>query len=194
MMKYFTDDIDYPSVFEGEILPPGVMWSYISSTFLNGFANYAKPVKAYLMDRYTPWNSVERFDENRVDPVRINDEWVKRKFTTKKDLYDFAVTNPNAFFHTRIGMFQDDIMLLSKCEHAPGKYIFFWFNCDVSDCCIGVFQTEDSEEEVIAEFDRYALERGSDLQKRYNNKLTMEEAKTPIGELPVRVFAGWIRF
>lgn len=58
VMKYFPDNIDYPNVLGGEILPDGTLWSYVSSTFLNGFINYIQPVKCYLMNRYRDWDEV----------------------------------------------------------------------------------------------------------------------------------------
>lgn len=54
--KYFTDSIQYPHIGK-EILPYGVQYEYIASSFLNGMVNYYTPIKAYLINRYEDWNS-----------------------------------------------------------------------------------------------------------------------------------------
>jgi len=53
---YFEDQIEYPRDVVSNPLPYGEVWTYISSTFLNGFINYVKPIKIFLIDRYTPDN------------------------------------------------------------------------------------------------------------------------------------------
>lgn len=157
-MKYFKTSQDYPTVGE-EILPLGELWCYISSSFLNGFLNYAKPIKAYAINRYTP---------------REDNELLVQKFNSGRTR-----------LHTKMGqIFDDDVLILSKNE--LGEYWFFWCDCDVSDCCIGRFTTSDSEEEVIAEFDRYVKERQSNLG--------YQETPGEAFELNVKHFIGWISF
>ena len=49
---YFEDEIEYPrNVFENPI-PMNVLWSYISSTFVNGFVNYGTPIGFWVGHRY----------------------------------------------------------------------------------------------------------------------------------------------
>jgi len=41
---------------------------------------------------------------------------------------------------------------------APIGYYYFWFDCDVSDCVIGRFKTNNSKDQVIKDFDDSILE------------------------------------
>lgn len=189
-MKYFTEDIDNPRVFDGEILPNGVCWNYISATFLNVFINYVVPVKCYLMNRYVDWNEEDRrdFETNYQDPItRVN---LKKDFLTKQKLYNFVVANPKAFFHTKLDIFNDDIFFLGRVENNPNKYIFFWFDIYCSDCSIGMFTTEDTKEKVIQEFRKYVEETGKNLQDSYLPRSDGPMAR----ELPVDFFNSWLGF
>ena len=191
VMKYFSDNVDYPNVLNGEILPDGTLWSYVSSTFLNGFINYIRPVKCYLMNRYRDWDEV-REDGDLKCHFRSpeNNKWEDKIFKTKEELYQFVIKNTSGLMHTHLDIFNDDILVLGKVRDTPNKYVFFWFDRDVSDCCIGIFNTEDSEEVVIDEFRKYAMETGAKLQQRYLNKVNGCAAS----ELPVEFFQGWVKF
>ncbi len=102
--KYFDDSVDYPSI-SGEILPTGILYCYVSSTFINGFLNYSKPLKAFLMHRY---------EEN----PRTN-KLAAEKFNSSND------------HHSNLRTIRDDILLLSKND--AGEYWYFWLDNDVSD-------------------------------------------------------------
>ena len=52
IMDYFDDEVEYPNDVALNPLPMNTFWSYISSTFLNGFINYVEPLKVYVLDRY----------------------------------------------------------------------------------------------------------------------------------------------
>ena len=50
---YFDDKYDYPRQIAHDMLPYGTVWNYVSSTILNGFINYVKPIGIFLIDRYS---------------------------------------------------------------------------------------------------------------------------------------------
>ena len=71
--------------------------------------------------------------------------------------------------------------------------MFFYFDEDVSDCCIGKFETNDSKEEVIQSIINW-LER----EKLNNIGRTVKE-NTESGiinytELPLSFIKGWVKF
>lgn len=153
-MKYLPDYVEYPDIAE-ELLPHGTMYAYISSTFVNGFLNYSKPVKAFLMHRY------------EQDP-EVNQEAAKKL----------------GGYHTSLSL-GDDVLMLSKSDKS-NEYWYFWLDNDVSDCCIGRFVTEDSEEEIVKEFTQY-------VKKTQQNLGYVDHDLEPI-ELDVSKIKGWIKF
>jgi hypothetical protein len=160
IMNYFEDVIEYPDDIALEPIPMNILWSYISSTFLNGFINYVKPLKIYVLDRYSP----DKTDE---------------------------INNLKSQVHTDLGQFGDDIIML--CEIEPNKYMFFWFDMDVSDCSIGRFETSDSKNIVFE-----SLKNWLDEQKKENEgKVFQEQYDNGIlnyHELPVSFIEGWVSF
>ena len=190
-MKYFTDGVDYPNILGGDILPDGTLWSYVSSTFLNGFINYAQAIKCYLMNRYRDWNEERENDDLKLHHrPPMENKWVDHVFKTKEEVYQFVLKNPTGYIHSELGVFNDDILVLGKVKDTPNKYIFFWFDLDVSDCCIGVFTTEDTEETVVNEFRSYVQEISAKLQRDYLRKTDGCSA----AELPLGIFQGWVKF
>lgn len=157
--KYFQESCEYPSdlIMDSEsMLKEGVLYCYISSTFLNGFINYITPVKAFIIDRYR--NDDQLLDtEKKENPIIINmhygnfGKWENLAMFTKQEVID-KLNNGYKIYHTKIGMFDDDVLLLAKTKNY---YWYFWFDCDVSDCCIGRFKTTDAEEEIISSFTKY---------------------------------------
>lgn len=155
--KYLPDCQDYPDI-AGEILPLGTFYQYVSSSFVNGFLSCAKStLKAFLIHRYGK-------EEENI-----------------KNACDFNSSN---HVHAELGLLGDDILLLSKSEH--GEYWFFWLDCDVSDCCIGRFKTDDLQEVVIESFIEYVKDR----QKAMGNP---NSEKPPL-ELDISKLCGWIKF
>jgi hypothetical protein len=156
-MKYFQRHEDYPTI-SGELLSHGILYQYISHTFVNGFLNYSKPMAAYLMHRYE--------DDPEVNKTKLeNLENLKR-------------------YHTNLGELGDDVLMLSKSEY--GEYWYFWLNRDVSDCSIGRFTTDDTEEQVLAEFEKYTL-------KTQENLKYVEHDELPI-KIDIKKIHGWIEF
>jgi len=125
-MKYFTQSVWYPNM-GGEILPMNILHEYVSHTFLAGFLNYSKPIKAFLMHRYE--------DDPEVNKL------MAKEFNDQKHI-----------FHCNFSeFFKDDIVMLSVHEET-GDFWYFWMDRDVSDCMIGRFRADDPFDEVVAEF------------------------------------------
>lgn len=163
MDRYFSDGYEYlPPYKTTEPFKNGTYYNYVSNTLLNGVINYVKLIKVYLMDRYTE-DLLKRYSAIR----RFN-------------------TGPE--FHTNLGAFGDDIILLAY-EEESGFYWFFWFDCDCSDCSIGRFTTEDSKEEVIESFTQWVLER----QKNFCNYYHKEREGMAV-ELNCENIKGWVSF
>lgn len=162
-MKYFDEEIDYPRDVLSNPIPWNVCWNYISSTFLNGFVNYVdKWICGVVLDRY--------ISNGRHYPPLDGDMPYKDKMELISDFNNGLIDT----FHTELSMFEDDIVLLGK---TGSDYIWFWFDMDVSDCCICKFKTDDSDEEVIEEF------------KKSLNKLDFKYHIINVGNLK-----GWMNF
>jgi len=133
MDKYFPSVQEYPNNIGISILPLGEFWSYISSTFLDGFINYMKPLKMYTVLRYG------------VD-VKTRDAVIS--LNMERDLTHTNISN----------LSDDDIFILAKPIEISGvkpnnnMFYVFWYDLDCSDCCIGRFVTSDLTEDVIAGF------------------------------------------
>jgi hypothetical protein len=156
--EYTPHDSEYPRPAV-EPLKPGVFWSYISSTFLNGWINYTgDAVRAYLMERYY---SPERNDETNAESL--------------------ARWHADPPFHSKLGELGDDVILVTKDE--GGKWWVYWFDCDVSDCCIGILDTADDDAAVLAAFDEWIAVRQVDLRP--------EGKALPIEPKSIR---GWVSF
>lgn len=179
-MDYFTHQEDYPRHIAANPLPLNTVWDYVSNTFLNGFINYVEIVEAHLLNRYHQMS--ETIEANRLTTYREpagSFNWVKpSENLTKQQVFDLF-TQKNRMMHTPLGCLQDDVIVLSRCkdENDATVYVYFWFDKDVSDCSIGRFVTEDSEEIVRQKFNAWLK----------NLKYT----STPI---PTHFFQGWISF
>ncbi len=167
-MKYFTESIEYPDLgmFLVDGLSEGVLYEYVSNTFLDGWINYVKPVRAFVMERY------RILEKDKIEE------------TLKQDSY-----------HSRLSVFGDDVVLLAKIKDTD-HYALFWFDCDVSDCCIGIFRTSDSQELVEASFVRYVKRLAE-----YNCGSFVSEPDGGPGyttgqthEIPVSYIKGWVSF
>lgn len=157
--SYFEREIEYPHPAV-EPLRPGVMFAYISSTFLNGWINYVGDVRrAYLVTRY------RKHEEN----VAALAEWHKEP--------------P---FHSDLGDLDDDVHLIAKDE--GGKWWYFWYDRDCSGCCIGILDTDASDEDVIAAFDEHI--QGSHGARSH----VAENGEPPSAALPIdpKTIRGWV--
>lgn len=177
--SYFDDNVEYPKDVAHNTLPYGTIWCYISSTFLNGLVNYVKPISCFVIDRYTSPQTVISNEHGRKS------ELIKSIIEGKK------------VYHTNLHMFQDDFIILSKIENeendGKGRYMFFWFDCDVSDCCIGKFETEDDIETVKNSVKLWLDERKFE-NKDLNFEVDMDNGILDYSELPVSFLSGWLKF
>lgn len=191
---YFDDNVDYPNEVAHNPLPYGTVWCYISSTFLNAFINYVKPIKVYQLDRYECEDGTCEVDYRDKGDYGAN--W--KKFTgTKAELRKLVLDEKIQFTHTKLHLFSDDIALLAEIENneedSKGRYMFFWFDCDVSDCCIGKFETTDTKEEVIQAMVNWLEEakeenKGKIVEPNYDNGIVNYT------ELPISFLEGWLKF
>lgn len=138
--EYWGDTVEYPKPTES-ILPLDTLWTYIATTFLNGWINCVKPIKAFLITRYT------QHEENIANAA---------KFNGRQD------------YHTEATDYiDDDVLLLAMDEHNEDIYWFFWSDRDSSDSRIGRFKTADPQEHVVKLFEKYCQERSRELSVDY---------------------------
>jgi hypothetical protein len=193
---YFRYNISYPREVAHNSLPYGTVWCFISSTFLNGIVNYVKPISCFVLDRYT---SCDKNISNRGVSVRNKGEFGKwhKWHGTKKELITAIISGEKEMYHTNMDCFGDDITLLAEIEtdekDNKGRYMFFWFDSDISDCCIGKFETTDNKEDVIQSMRNWLDEdkeenRGVAIEDGYDNGIVN------YSELPISFLKGWVKF
>jgi len=189
---YFEDNIEYPSEVAHNPIPYGTIWTYVSSTFLNGFINYVNPIGCYLIDRYTPDN--ENISDRCISYQKKDDnKWLKFD-GTKGELKDKILSGEFKMYHTKLDCFGDDIVILSEIEtenEVTGKYMFFWFDMDCSDCSIGKFETTDTKEQVIESvinwLEKDKSENINKTVEKYSDSGIVNYTK-----LPLSFLKGWI--
>lgn len=135
---YFPHAIEYPDPTEIDMTAKGWRFDYISSTFLNGWINYVRPVRAFVVSRYDA--------------------------TSKSKLEEWIATPPH---DTQLGDLGDDVFILARDDDARRLW-FFWFDCDVSDCSIGCLDVDPGDHGAAEEaFVEYVGERGADFKIGY---------------------------
>lgn len=166
IMDYFDDEVDYPSDVALNPLPMNTLYCYISSTFLDGFINYVTPLKVFVLDRY---------EDDKTEEIK----------TIKYEV------------HRKLSCLGDDIIILAKIESedepAINRFMFFWFDMDVSDCQIGRFETTDKPFQVFEALNNWLeLEKeknsGKRFQEMYDNGILNYH------ELPLSFLNGWLSF
>lgn len=138
MDEYLPGDEIYPDkanlMLRGHTL--GVRYQYVGTPWLEAMVNSCKPLlSAYVVERYRV-----------LDPASL----------TK--------TAEAQGFHSKLGAFNDDVLLLGQCpdeEDGAPVYVVLWFDCDVSDSCIGFFKTDDPREKVVAAFEEWVRSRAA---------------------------------
>jgi len=193
---YFEDDVEYPDscMMVDDILPRNVMLNYVSSSFLNGFINYVKIIRVWLLRRYTLPSSEEgeytisiaKEDKTAIEHLSqaslVSDDgyWLEYSFTCFDDFIKAWLESDH--FHVKFSELHDDVVVLAR---SASHYWFFWFDLDCSDCSVGRFQTEDPEDLVIEKFDQYV--RGI----QYSENKHYQEKADPI-LIPVEKLKGWL--
>lgn len=155
----FMETIEYPTheqFLSG--IQPGISYDYVSSTYLNGFINYVDILDAFMIHRYM---NEKEFTESI--------ERIKHKIKTRE-------------VHTNVqdSSEYDDILILGKIEDM---YVYFWNDCDCSDCCIGAINKD-----VVENRDSKAIT----LFRRYADKLKKIDTAQDVFFIPLEFFTGWI--
>jgi len=185
---YFNDTIEFPKNVADDPIPYGEAWVYISATFLNGFVNYMKPFGCYVINRY------KKEDADISDNNVSFGNWTKFK-GTKKELIDLIISGKKEVYHTDLRCFSDDIIIVGEIEDGisddNGKYIFFWFDMDVSDCSIGRFKTSDTKEEILKSVENWLHE---DYVENKNHEELHDDNTSGYHKLPLSFIKGWVSF
>lgn len=156
---YFHDHIDYPDMLYGA--PLGVLCQYVPSSYLSGVINYTDVKMGYVVHRY----------RGAANPSNIHSVYSEEDYQKEIDESLSEATYLN------LPKITDDVFLLCKPQKAPKNFkkcdlcfcadseskledlwVFFWFDQDSSDCCFGIFETEDSIEEISKNLESYIIE------------------------------------
>lgn len=131
----------------------------------NAFINYVKPIRVFVLDRY---------NDDKTEQI--------------KNLKNNSNTN--------LREFGDDVIILAQIENYKvgiNMYMLFWFDCDVSDCKIGRFETDDHH--VLVE---QSLVNYLDEMKKENEGHPFFEFKDNgvlnYHEVPLTWLSGWLSF
>ena len=166
---YFSGTDKNPKHMAFDILPIDKLWESVPSKFLNGFINHTKPLKVYIIDRYT-------------------DSGWKKKEIEKIIANNVCVSNL-CYFH-------DDVFILSEVsseEQSKKKmYMIFYFDSKDTDCKIGRFETKDAEKNVI----KSVLNWLSEEKKNNKAKFKEWEDNGIFGhhEIPIAILSDIISF
>lgn len=185
---YFDDTVEYPKDIAYNPIPWNVVWTYISSTFLNGFVNYVNPIACYVVNRYTKEDDKLDFNNLLESGERFNG--------TKKELIDNIISGNYKPYHTDLSCFEDDIIILAEIkddrnnEKGVNKFMFFWFDMDVSDCSIGRIKTEDYKEFVVESLENWLTKEFKENKNHEEN----HEDENGFHKLPLSFLKGWLKF
>jgi hypothetical protein len=136
--KIFTDQEDYPDNIADRGIPPNTLFSYVSSSLLDGFVNYTIHHEAYLIPRYS------KFVENAHIRNQDDDNEVT-------DLETFKQTW-NRSPHTEVSNAPDDVIILSE---SADSFWFFYYDQDTSDCQIGRYTDHSNNWYSFDSFTKY---------------------------------------
>lgn len=193
IFDYFDNHNEYPNNIADDPIPYGTLYSYVSSTFLNGFINYVKPIGCYVVNRYTEENT--DISDRNVNVCNRGDfgNWHKFK-GTKLELINILSSGEKNVYHTNLSCLGADIVVIAKIETEladANRYIFFWFDCDVSDCCIGRFKTEDSGDQILKSVENWLKDTYMDDKKHESEH---DEESSGYHKLPLSFINGWVSF
>jgi hypothetical protein len=176
---YFNEEIDYPQDICDNILPYNTVLCEVSNTLLDGFINYVKPLACYVLDSYVDID--EQIEKDRAHVSLKNDRYSYFYFHgTKMELIGAINLGILQITHTKLSMFGDDIVILSKI--AENKYMFFWYHMS-GRCDIGRIMTTDSDNLVIQSVFNWLDSMVKEGTTKGFNKLNINN-----------FFEGWISF
>jgi hypothetical protein len=90
----------------------------------------------------------------------------------------------------------DTLEILSpaaKKKFQKKKYIFFWFDYDVSDCCVGIFETIDSTEIIKQSIENF-LQNEEWGKSKNAADFGFDNGVVSHTELPLSFLHGWLKF
>lgn len=187
LFSYFDTIIESPVGIAHTMLNYNTLYTNVSSMLLNGFINYVKPIRAFLLDRYTDGNATCA----NVGAYDHEEKFARVTNVRKADLVASLDSGKYAMRNTRLKWFGDDIVVLAQVEPSVGAYMFFYFDTDVKYCYIGRFCTDDPRHVVtasLAEWLKCCV--NNDLHDKSNTGHVI----TGYYELPISIFQGWTHF
>lgn len=153
--NYFHRVIEYPVGIAAAILPIGVLYRYISVSFLDGLIGHVTPAKAFVLGRYRQWDS-----SYRMGPLALENGMTVEP-STKEEAFRLLTSSDCSYLDTKLRFFDDDVLILARISpHSSYKlhpderimYYYFHYDPDVSNCSIGRFLTDKPDEDVKASF------------------------------------------
>ena len=141
-MKYFTKRVEFPEL-SGELLPVNTLWEYISSSFLDGIINHYNIIGWFVLDN-------DLYDG--IDPVFED----MHDLTYAEKLERIDSVRLNGFDNPRLMIreFEDNLIFVGKSNVSDCEYCYFYYDTDISDCCVGRFVTDDSHDEILSKPER----------------------------------------
>ena len=177
-MDYFTGE-EHPENYCDNILPYGIIWQDVPTSFLDAFVNHSEHIICFALDYYLMMD--EEIDCSGYHVSYPTDRFKYFEFKgTKRELFESINTGKIVNTHTKISMLRDDIVILSKIDE--GKYIYYWYHLS-GRCDIGRFQTTDDIEIVKKSVAKWL----SDMKE--------DDCIKEFYELSVKnFFEGWVSF
>lgn len=133
-MKYFEDEIMYPQYLADTGMEYGTLYMYVNYEYLNVYIKHVKPIYCLVLERY-----------------KNNDEYLENSFFTKSERISILNNSSGKKFHDNLNSFEDDVIIVAQIpteDNIKNKYMYFWFDRDVSDCFIGKFITDDNLDNI----------------------------------------------
>ena len=189
--SFFDSVVEYPKDVAYNPLPIGTHYTRVSDSILNGFINYVDIKRAWCLNRYLSLDA--EYDNNlKLCHPKNSIKWlpvvdiIGHKPTKREVL---ALLNEKGrTFHSKLDCdFQDDVLILSKAKNDDDSdtvWVYFWYDRDCSDCCIGRFVTTLHDQLVLDSFDTYA----ANINTRINTFDTIE----PPTLIELHYFTGWL--
>lgn len=136
----FRDSEEYPQNIAERGVEENYVYCYVSNTFLNGFINYVKVIKAVVVERYTCPPDCECINIHNGVTTKSDRcvVWDSPKFHER--------LKPMLAHHSNWSYAPDDVWILAETENF---YWFFWYDRDCSDCAIGRASKELLKEDGI---------------------------------------------
>lgn len=140
--ELFNSHEDYPVAIAERGVEQGILYQYVSSSFLNGYINYVRPIRAAMVHRYT-------------DPS---------KSCTEK------VQNINKCQHTDLTGLPDDVLVLA--QSFKSYWFFWYDKDCSDCCIGRIVKDDYDYETVLKSFGKFLEEEFLDSGPIHNINLT----------------------